>query len=311
MANTTISDIHFGLRDFLGRVRTTGRTFFVSSTATGASDSDGRSGRDANNPLATIDAAFGSNYAGSSTGRAAGANNGDIIVVMPNHAETLTAAAQMVMDVAGVHVFGIGTGGTQPTITLGTATTTDVDIDAADITVENIHFVANLQDIAVCLDVNAADFTCRGCRFTDNSTALNFLVCVQDAAGATSDRITVENCRVYGLDLSDTHFVNFGGTGTGHVIQDNILNGTWATMCIGGAGVVINCMILRNSIYNIAAGADLCISMAATATGLIAWNACCGGHATDGIVNGDLGAIENYYEDHQTDLSGSLEPAVA
>jgi len=59
------------------------------------------------------------------------------------------------------------------------------------------------------------------------------------------------------------------------------------------------------------ADADSCINMAAAATGILAYNACSGGHATAGIVCGNLGSLENYYELSTSDLSGVLEPAVA
>lgn len=279
---------------------TTGDVFYVDSTNAGASDTAGR-GRTPSVPFATLD--FADTQCAD--------NNGDVIILMPGHAENIATATALTLATVGVSVVGLGNGTDQPTLTFITNTAADCNIDAANITIENVHFVANLQDIAVCIDVNATDFTCRDCRFTDSSNALNFLVCIQDGATSTSDRMTIEGCRCFGLDLTDTHFVNLAGTGTGHVIQDNILNGTWATMCIGGAGVVTSCMILRNNIFNLAAGADLCISMAATATGLMAQNNCTGGHATQGIIPGDLGAIENYYEDHITDLSGIIEPAIA
>ncbi len=293
------SNLHFALQDQLGKIRTTGNVFFVSSTDSSSSDTDGRSGRDPDNPVATIDFAVS----------LCTANNGDFIVVMPNHAETLTAAAQLVLDIAGVHVLGLGTGTSQPTITMGTDTGVDVDIDAANVTVENIHFVANLPDIVECLDVNATDFTCRGCRFTDTSGSLNFLVCIQDAAAAASDRIIVEGCRAYGLDPTNTHFINLAGTGNGHIIRDNVLMGTWATMCIGGAGVVTQILVDNNKILNEIATGNTCINLAATATGVVSRNMCGGGHASDGISVGTCVSCENYYEDHDSATSGILEPA--
>jgi hypothetical protein len=113
------------------------------------------------------------------------------------------------------------------------------------------------------------------------------------------------------LDASDTHFVNFVGTGDGYIIKDNILHGNWGTMCIGGAGLVTRCSIVGNYIFNLAADADSCINVGATATGIMANNYCAGGHATDGIVCGDMGALNNYYVLSTADLTGVLEPAIA
>lgn len=274
-----------------------GSIFFVDSTSSTTSTT----GHSPDAPLATIDAAVA----------LCTASKGDVIYVMPGHAEVVASAGALDLDVAGISVIGLGSGTDQPTVTLGTADTADVDIDAANITIENINFVAAIDDCAVCIDVNATDFTIRNCRFTEPTTDKNFLVCIQDAAAAASDRITVENCKAQSVDASNTHFINLAGTGKGHVIRGNVLMGTWATMCIGGAGVVTDCLIADNYILNIVATADTCINVAATAEGLIVNNRCAGGHATDGIVCGDMGSLENYYEDQDTDLSGSLEPATA
>ena len=237
------------------------------------------------------------------------ANNGDIVMVKPGHAETVSAAGGLDIDVAGISIIGTGSGSTRPTITLDTADTADIDIDAANVTIENIIISANFADIATAFDVNAVNFTLRGCHFQATAVDMNFLVCVQDGATTTSSGITIEDCTAMLLDATDTHFVNMAGTGDGHMIRNNVLFGAWDTMAIGGAGVVTRCSILNNHVYNIAAGADLCISMAATATGICSDNRCAGGHATQGIIPGDLGALENYYEQATSDASGVLEPS--
>jgi hypothetical protein len=276
----------------------TGSRFFVHS----GTGTDGAGyGRNPEAPFATIDYAVA----------LCTANKNDIIYVMPGHAETVSAAADIALDVAGISVIGLGNGLNRPTITFDTADTADVDIDAANVTIENVIFSANFADVATAIDVNATDFTLKRCHFQATATDMNFLVCVQDAAAAASDRISIIECTSFMLDAADTHFINMAGTGDGHIVRDNILHGNWGTMCIGGAGIVTRCTILRNAIFNIATDADCCISMAATATGICAFNACTGGHASQGIIPGDLGAIENYYEQSTSDLSGVIEPATA
>ena len=110
---------------------------------------------------------------------------------------------------------------------------------------------------------------------------------------------------------ANTHFINMSAAQDGMRIEDNLLMGNWETMTIGGTGVVTYCTILRNTIFNEVTDADHCIAMAATSTGVMADNRVTGGHASAGIVVGDLGSLENYYEGNTTDLSGSLEPAAA
>ena len=277
-----------------------GAIWFVDSgnTSTGA-DAAGY-GRTPDKPFLTIDYAVGK----------CTASQGDVIYVMPGHAEVVSAAAGLALDVIGISVIGLGNGSLQPTVTLDTANTADVDVDAADITVENIHFVANFADIAAAIDVNADDFTLRGCRFSEAATDMNAKIWVQDAAATASDRITIEGCRAVALDALNTHFVNFAGTGDGHRIIDNELIGDWGTMAVGGAGVVTNVMIARNIINNAASDNDSCINVSATTTGMVAFNACGGAAAQgNGITAPDCVSIENYYGVINEDLSGILEPA--
>lgn len=274
-----------------------GNTYYVNSTHSSASATG--PGTSPECPFSTIDAAVGS----------CTANNNDIIVVLPGHAEVVSAAAGLDLDVAGITIIGIGNGSLQPTITLDTADTADIDIDAANITIENIHFRANFADIAAAIDVNADDFTLRKCRFSEVATNMNAKIWVQDAAAAGSDRITIEDCHVIALDAANTHFVNFAGTGDGHIVRRNMLIGDWGTMAIGGAGEITNAICCDNYISNAATDNDSCINFAATATGLCMNNRACGGAAqANGITAAGMAKCENYYGVLAEDLNGILEP---
>ena len=296
---TTFGDMVFQLGGVpTGGHFTTGNVFFVDSGSSLAADvvSNGKSPA---TPFATIDYAVGR----------CTANNGDIIYVMPGHAETVSAAGGLDLDVAGISVIGIGAGSDQPTVTLDTATTADIDIDAANITVENLHLIANFADIAVILDVNADDFTLRNCRFSQAGANLNALVCVQDAAAGGSDRITIEGCHAIMYDAANTHFVNFAGTGAGHIVRNNILLGDWGTVAIGGAGVITYCAILDNRIYNAASDNDACIHLADTATGMVMGNLAGGGAGqANGFGATACALAENYYGDTGSDVSAILDP---
>lgn len=275
---------------------TTGSIFFVHS---GTGTNGAGYGNNPDAPVASIDYAVG----------LCTADKGDVIYVMPGHAETVSAAAGLDLDVAGITIRGIGNGSLQPTVTLDTATTADVDVDAANITVENIHFRANFADVAAAIDVNADDFTLRKCRFSEVATDMNAKIWVQDAAAGGSDRITIEDCHAVAKDAANTHFVNFSGTGDGHVVRRNVLIGDWGTMCIGGAGVVTNATIADNYISNAATDNDSCINFAATATGICMRNLACGGAAqANGITATAMALAENYYGVVTEDLSAILEP---
>lgn len=277
-----------------------GSHFFVNSAHANAGTSSAH-GYTPDAPLTTIDAAVA----------LCTANAGDTIHVGPGHVETVSAAGGLDLDVAGITVKGYGSGTLQPKIDFTTATTADVDIDAANITIENFQFEASFADIAAAIDVNADDFTIRNCRFLEPTTDENVKIWIQDAAAGGSDRITVEDCLANSPDAANTHFINFAGTGDGHIVRRNTLIGDWGTACIGGAGVITNAVITDNDVCNKATDNDACINLAATATGIVHRNQCSGGAAqANGITATGTSQNENYYGVISEDLQGILDPIV-
>lgn len=108
--------------------------------------SNNYSGKTKEKPFATIDYAIGR----------CTASNGDIILVAPGHAETITASNTMTFDVAGVSVVGLGVGSARPTITVGTDAAATVTISAANVSIENVVFKAALDGLNTTLTVSGA-----------------------------------------------------------------------------------------------------------------------------------------------------------
>jgi hypothetical protein len=130
-----------------------GKVLFVHA-GTGAGANDGLS---ADFPLATFDQAVNK----------CTNNAGDVIIGLPGHAESIVAAGGLDLDVIGVTVIGYGSGSNRPTITFTTATTADMDIDAANVTIVNLLFVAGIDALVAPIDVNAADFKMLNCETRD------------------------------------------------------------------------------------------------------------------------------------------------
>jgi hypothetical protein len=158
-----------------------GRVFWVGNSATlgvgerGASNGN-RGTFDA--PFSTIDYAVGQ----------CAANRGDIIFVRPNHTETVTAAAGLDLDVAGIAIIGLGSGSNRPTINFTTATTADMDVDAANITMVNFLFTGGIDALAGPIDVNAADFSLINCEYRDvTGQATDVII-----ADANADRLLID-----------------------------------------------------------------------------------------------------------------------
>lgn len=159
-----------------------GDIFYVDSGHSAASDTAGF-GKDPDSPFATIDYAIGQ----------CAANNGDVIYVAPGHAETVSAASGIDVDVAGISIVGLGRGTLKPTVTLGTVTTATVVLDAANARVEGLRFVSNIDSLAAVLDVNAGDYSeVVNCDFV-SSSAKEYLAGI-DIANNISD-FRVSGCR--------------------------------------------------------------------------------------------------------------------
>ena len=276
-----------------------GDIFFVNSSHGYASDAAGF-GKSPDSPCESID------YAVS----LCTASAGDVIYAMPGHTETVDGAAALSLDVAGIHVIGIGAGGIQPVLSM-TADLATIAIGAANVTLEGFHISMASADTAVVIDVNADDFTLRKCRFSQSAVDMAGTICVQDAAAGGSDRITIEDCHAIMYDASNTHFVNFAGTGDGHIVRNNVLIGDWGTITIGGAGVVTLASITDNYIVSAATTNDSGINLADTATGFIARNRigiASGDGTTDGVNAIACNCFENYVTDG-VDVQGLLDPA--
>lgn len=150
-----------------------GNVFWVDSGA----GSNGNAGTFAR-PFSTIDYAVGR----------CTANNGDIIMVKPGHVETVTAAAGLDLDVAGIAIVGLGTGSDRPTVNFTTATTADMDVDAANVTVYNVLFTGGIDALVAPIDVNAADFSMVNCEWRDVTGQATDVI----LADANADRLYID-----------------------------------------------------------------------------------------------------------------------
>ena len=118
------------------------------------------------------------------------ASRGDIVMVMPNHAETISSASVLSLNVAGVAIVGLGAGSMRPTLTFTTATTANIPVTAANMSIKNFLFVANFADIASFMTATSTntptDFAIEDCAFRDTSSILNALTIFTGNATANS-----------------------------------------------------------------------------------------------------------------------------
>ena len=136
------------------------------------------------------------------------ASNGDIIYVAPGHAENLSAVDGVDIDKAGLRIVGLGEGANRPTFTY-TGTAGEFVIGAANVTVENIRFLAGISAVTMGISVEAAgdNFTLKNCVFPEPTTStFEFLDVIDLASGA--DSVHIINCTVFSADATGAaHFV--------------------------------------------------------------------------------------------------------
>ena len=262
----------------------TGSYFFVDST-TGNSGNTGDTPTDA---LATIDQAINK----------CTASKGDVIIVMPGHAETIADATTLVPDVAGITIVGLGNATDQPEITFS-ATGSQIIVTGASTVLRNLRFVAGISAIDIGVNVDANNVTIEGCTFTFSTTAYDFVIGVDIDA---YDYCTVRNCvfdaetatagALSGVQLDDANNC---------IIDGNYFSGDFSDSAIANPAadaLGTKVLITNNYIYNDdTASASNGIQLQNAYTGLIARNVIGSLQATnvfDAIDAGSCLNVENY-----------------
>lgn len=236
---------------------TTGSVFFVHSST--GSDSPGR-GTNPDEPFASIDYAVGR----------CTANKGDVIYAMPGHAETVSAAGGLDLDVAGISIIGLGSGSLRPTVNFTTATTADMDVDAANIYIENILFTGGIDALVFPIDINAADCTIVNCEYRDVTGQATDCI----SADANADRLKIKGWVHRGAAAAgaDTAIHIVGGDGC--EIDDFDIDGNFAVAAILNAGTAATNLKIgaKTAGYNLARNrnsADVIFSAVSTTTGFV------------------------------------------
>ncbi len=238
-----------------GGYLTTGNAFYVHS----GTGSNSYSGRRTSTPVATIDYAVG----------LCTASKGDVIFVMPGHAENISAATSLLLDVAGVKVIGLGEGRNRPVLTY-TATAGTVEMDAANCSIENIVFLASVSAVSVGINIDAADCSLIGCEFNWDETGDDFARMVDTASVA---RTTIRGNKFIAEDTAGTNEGVFLNNSDDAVIEDNYFYGDFTEGAIDfETGASTNVRVVGNDIYNSDTTAGIVVDSAVSDTGIIANN---------------------------------------
>lgn len=119
-----------------------GKVFYVDSN----NGDDDRSGKSPETCLATLDEAIGK----------CTANQGDLIYILPGHAETVATAAAIACDVAGISIVGLGEGADRPTFSFSAEDAT-MTVSAASIYIKNILIKPSIDSVVSPIVVSGPD----------------------------------------------------------------------------------------------------------------------------------------------------------
>lgn len=195
------------------------------------------------------------------------ANKGDIIAVKAGHVETVTAAAGLALDVAGIVILGFGTGSHRPTVNFTTAVGADMNVDAANISIYNVLFTGGFDALTGPIDVNAADFSMLNCETRDvTGQATDFIV-----TDANASRFLISGWRHIGAAAAgaDTAITIVGGDDW--IIENFNIYGNFAVAAIENVTTASNRVRIGGGEQQCYAwtenAADVIVALAATTTG--------------------------------------------
>lgn len=295
-----------------------GNVFYVNNSTVlapnGVAGSDGNPGT-YTRPYSTLDYAIGKCTAG----------RGDIIFIMPGHAETITSATTLLLDIAGIAIIGLGNGTSRPTFTFTTANTATIPVSAANITVSNCKFVGNFLSIASAFTVGAApNFTLQDCDFSDTDATHGFLSAVTTTVSVNADNLACIRNNIISIATTNAAaaFVILG-TMTGLTLIENTVVNTVdranTSVFLSHAALVMTAAyIFKNTVYcvnstNTSVGMFISTS-ATTGSGIVLNNTIRGLDIAAAIIVTatavQYGMFNNLYIGDGTMNSGFVLPAI-
>lgn len=240
------------------------------------------------------------------------ANKGDIIIALPGHTETITAASAIDLDVAGISLVGLGTGTLMPQVVFNHANAT-VAVGADNVTIRGMRFTSSITAVVVGINIEAdVDYTTiEDCLFDVDATGtdeFNHSIRLVDGnIGALIQRNVIHQGlggAVAAIHMdADTSYTR---------ILNNYITGDYSTACIvGDTTLSTNLLIQRNLLVqgiggNI--GTEPAVELLTGTTGIIADNyiVCNLSTMVASIVADTCFLFQNFYNEDVNPGTGGL-----
>lgn len=271
-----------------------GDVFYVNS---GTGSDTAYNGKSAGQPFATIAAAVA----------AATASNDDVILVMPGHAETVTAA--ITVSKAGLSIIGLGNGMRRPSVT-GNGTIDAFDVTGANVLIENIQFPApGTDDQTSDINVSGAGCVIRNTYHIGSTTAKNKTDIITVASGAND--LLVEGVRAYNTVVDCVSWLSLEAAVARPEIRNCSIMGQFSTGVFMDEATATLVYAHDNVFKNTKAATAVITFTTGNSTGVMSKNFCSGRHTTiaSNIVPGTGMDFHENYVVEEAALNGLYIPA--
>lgn len=165
-----------------------------------------------------------------------------VIYILPNHAESIAAAAGVALDTAGIKTIGLGWGASRPTFTFTTAITATLTVTAANIWMENLLFVNGVDNLTAPISIAGADCTMKDVETRDDNASFHCDDFILTTAAADRFQLLDWTHQASGGKTGAQTAVSIVG-GNDIVIIPKHVDGDFATACI--ENVTTACDTLR------------------------------------------------------------------
>lgn len=283
---------------FLGPVvNSSGNVYFVDS----GTGNDGNDGKTWTTALATVDAAINK----------CTANNGDVILIAPGHAETIDAATDLVPDVAGVSIVGLGKGADRPTFTFSTNNAANIPVSGNSTYIANILCVCNKDGMTAGITISGTDVTLKDVEWRDVTDKEATLAVLTTSA---ADRLTIDGFFHNGFTTGDacTDAIRLVGVDSG-VIKNSRFLGNYGTAIIEFHTTACTKINIDNCVFLETGTTDLSKNVVDTVTGstwsvtgydLAAGCSFSGGSGAS-VAKDDVSAVSSALATLQAEFSGT------
>jgi hypothetical protein len=169
------------------------------------------------------------------------ANQGDLIVVAAGHTEIVVDTNLLIFDVAGITVLFMGEGSNRASIRFTTNTASDIAIGAADVTLVNPRFVAQIDGLIGAIDVAAQNFKIINGEY-------------YDGIGVDTTRTIGASPLAAGLKIYGWKYIAGNESGTqkqSHIVLDGVDNAELVNIDIAGDFATGNIENVTDEVLNI------------------------------------------------------------